>query len=55
MLPDVVLIIIMGISLKINPLAMIPFLPEINAYKLVLNMEEVGQFGYEFLTSDSPI
>ena len=53
LLPDVDLIIIMGTSLKVNPFAMIPYLPEINAFKLVFNMEEVGQFGYQFLSSDS--
>ncbi len=52
-LPEVDLIIIMGTSLKVNPFAMIPYLPEIHAYKLVLNMEEVGQFGYYFLESDA--
>ena len=52
-LPEVDLIIIMGTSLKVNPFAMIPYLPEIHAYKLVLNMEEVGQFGYCFLQSDA--
>ena len=53
LLPDVDLIIIMGTSLKVNPFAMIPYLPEINAYKLVFNMEEVGEFGYEYLCTDS--
>ena len=43
----------MGTSLKVNPFAMIPYLPEINAYKLVFNMEEVGEFGYEYLCTDS--
>ena len=43
----------MGTSLKVNPFAMIPYLPEIHAYKLVLNMKEVGQFGYCFLQSDA--
>jgi NAD-dependent SIR2 family protein deacetylase len=52
-LPEVDLIIIMGTSLKVNPFAMIPYLPEIHAYKLVLNMEEVGEFGYCFLQSDA--
>ena len=52
-LTDIDLIIIMGTSLKVNPFAMIPDLPNINAYKLVFNMEEVGHFGYCFLHTDA--
>ena len=52
-LTDIDLIIIMGTSLKVNPFAMIPYMPNINAYKLVFNMEEVGQFGFCFLKSDA--
>ena len=43
----------MRTSLKVNPFAMIPYMPNINAYKLVFNMEEVGQFGFCFLKSDA--
>ena len=50
---DVDLIIIMGTSLKVNPFKSIPYLVNQNAYKLVLNWEEVGEFGYNYLEDDS--
>ena len=46
---DVDMIIIMGTSLKVNPFASIPFLVNPNAFKLVFNMEEVGDFYYQYL------
>jgi len=50
---DVDLIIIMGTSLKVKPFALIPNLVNPSAYKLVFNMEEVGDFGYNYLECDS--
>ena len=50
---DIDLIIIMGTSLKVQPFASIPYLTNNNAYKLVFNMEEVGEFQYNFLTYNS--
>ena len=50
---DVDMIIIMGTSLKVHPFASIPDLVGQNAFKLVFNMEEVGDFHYQSLEEDS--
>ena len=49
---NVDLIIIMGTSLKVNPFASLPYFTNPDAYKLVFNMEEVGNFGYDYLECD---
>ena len=50
---DIDLIIIMGTSLKVNPFASLPYLTNNNAFKIVFNMEQVGDFGYNYLEYDS--
>ena len=50
---DVDLIIIMGTSLKVQPFASIPYLSNRDAYVMVFNMEEVGQFEYNHLSTDA--
>ena len=50
---DVDLIIIMGTSLKVHPFASLPSLTNRNAYVMVFNMEEVGEFNYYDLSKDS--
>ena len=50
---DTDLIIIMGTSLKVRPFANIPFLTNNYAFKMVFNMEKVGDYGYNYLEDDS--
>ena len=50
---DIDLIIIMGTSLKVQPFASIPDLTNRNAYIMVFNMEEVGNYLYNYLEDDS--
>ena len=50
---DVDLIIIMGTSLKVQPFASIPYHANENAYVMVFNMEEVGDFKYNHLSKNA--
>ena len=50
---DVDLIIIMGTSLKVQPFASIPYVTNRNAYVVMFNMEEVGEFKYNEVSQDS--
>ena len=50
---DTDLIIIMGTSLKAHPFASIPYLTNTNAYIMLFNMEEVGDFKYNYLVDNS--
>ena len=43
----------MGTSLKVHPFASLPSLTNRNAYVMVFNMEEVGEFNYYDLSKDS--
>ena len=43
----------MGTSLKVHPFASIPYLTNRDAYVMVFNMEEVGQFEYNHLSTDA--
>ena len=50
---DIDLIIIMGTSLKVQPFASIPYLTNQNAFIILFNMDEVGEFQYSNLNSNS--
>ena len=50
---DIDLIIIMGTSLKVMPFANIPNLLTSDTYKVLFNIEKVGNFNYEKLTDES--
>ena len=50
---DIDLIIIMGTSLKVQPFASIPDLTNSNAFIMLFNMEEVGNYQYDYLERDS--
>ena len=50
---DVDLIIIMGTSLKVQPFANIPEVTNPKAFKIVFNMEKVGNYEYDILEDDS--
>ena len=49
---DVDLIIIMGTSLKVQPFACIPFFTNPYATIVVFNIEEVGEFAYNYLSTE---
>ena len=50
---DIDLIIIMGTSLKVIPFANIPNLIDENVYKVVFNMDKVGNFSFEKILEKS--
>jgi NAD-dependent SIR2 family protein deacetylase len=50
---DIDLIIIMGTSLKVFPFASIPNLFDENVYKLVINMDKVGDFSFDKILAKS--
>ena len=43
----------MGTSLKVQPFANIPEVTNPNAFKIVFNMEKVGNYEYDILEDDS--
>ncbi len=50
---DADLIIIMGTSLQVHPFASLPIVTTQECWKVVFNMNHVGKFGYDFLSSNS--